>query len=148
MMPFWRLFYHLVWGTKNREPLIDDEREATIRRSLRTTCDKHHAIVHAIGVMPDHVHLAVSTPPIIAIADCMRVLKGSSSHLLNHAGLSPMSSQSFEWQAEYGVVSFGEASLERIVAYVENQRQHHTDHTFISLFEHMERPYPGPSRLK
>src|SRR4051812_6668823 len=124
IMPFWRLFYHLMWGTKNRELVIDDAREETIRRSLRATCDEHRAIVHALGVMPDHVHLAVSAPPTIAIADFMRVLKGSSSHLLNHPGLTPISSQSFEWQAEYGVVSFGEASLERIVSYIDDQRQH------------------------
>ena len=28
-MTFWRLYYHLTWATKNREPLIQPEMEAT-----------------------------------------------------------------------------------------------------------------------
>jgi putative transposase len=55
--------------------------------------------------------------------------------------------QEFAWQAEYGVVSFGEASRSRIVAYVENQRQHHADQTLVQIYEQLERPYIKPSRL-
>ena len=145
-MPFWRLFYHVVWGTKNRKPLIDDAREETIRKSLRATSRHHRALIHAIGVMPDHVHFAVSLPPTGTIATFIRDLKGSSSHLLNHPGNRPVSLQEFAWQAEYGVVSFGEASLQTIVAYVENQRQHHADQTLINIYEQLERPFTKPSR--
>jgi len=55
--------------------------------------------------------------------------------------------QEFAWQAEYGVVSFGEASRSTIVAYVENQRQHHADQTLVQIYEQLERPYIKPSRL-
>ena len=35
-MPYWRLFYHFVWATKNREPLL----RAEIRPSLCIHCLK------------------------------------------------------------------------------------------------------------
>ena len=143
-MPFWRIYYHLVWGTKNREPTIDEVREETIRRSLRATSTQHQALVHAIGVMPDHVHFAVSLPPTGTVATLMRDLKGSSSHLINHPDRHPVSLQEFAWQAEYGVVSFGEASLSTIVAYVENQRRHHADQQLIQIYEQLERPFIKP----
>jgi putative transposase len=96
--------------------------------------------------MPDHVHLAVSRPPTDMVAAFIRDLKGSSSHLVNHPDRRPVSFQEFAWQAEYGVVSFGEASLPTIVAYVENQRQHHADQQLIQIYDHLERPYNNPAR--
>lgn len=32
-MPYWQLFYHLVWSTKNREPLITPIVEKHISRT-------------------------------------------------------------------------------------------------------------------
>jgi putative transposase len=139
-MPFWRLYYLLVWGTKNRYPLIDAGREATIRKSIRSTCEEHRALVHGIGVMPDHVHLAVSIPPRISVADFVQFVKGSSSHLINQMEVG-QSENAFGWQAEYGVLSFGERSLEDVVSYVEHQREHHDANTIRPAYEQLERPY-------
>jgi putative transposase len=139
-MPFWRLHYHLVWGTKNRESLIDDAREETIRRSIRATCETHRALVHGIGVMPDHVHLAVSVPPRISVSNFVQFVKGSSSHLINQTE-GGTTEGTFAWQAEYGALTFGERSMEDVVAYVENQRAHHADNTIRSAYEQLERPY-------
>jgi putative transposase len=146
-MPFWRLYYHLVWGTKNRYPLIDEAREETIRRSIRATCEEHRALVHGIGVMPDHVHLSVSIPPRISASDFIQFVKGSSSHLINQIEAG-QSENAFAWQAEYGVLSFGERSLEDVVAYVEHQREHHAENTTRPNYEQLERPYDPktPSR--
>lgn len=139
-MSLWRLFYHLVWTTRDRLPTIDDGREEIIRRSIRATCKEHGALIHGIGVMPDHVHLAASIPPRIAIADFVRQLKGSSSHLVNHVehGRHP---GAFAWQHEYAILSFGERSLPDVIAYVENQRSHHADQTLLPAFEETERPF-------
>ena len=139
-MSLWRLFYHVVWSTRDRATAIDDEREDVIRRSIRATCAEHGALVHGIGVMPDHVHLAVSIPPKIAISIFVRQLKGSSSHLVNHTEHG-FDSGTFAWQAEYGILSFGERSLADVVAYVENQRARHADHQLLPTFEAFERPF-------
>jgi putative transposase len=141
------LFYHVVWATIGRAPIIDAGREETIRRSIRTTCSEHGAPIHAIGVMPDHVHLAVSLPPRIAISDFMHALKGSSRHLINRIG-ADAGHDTFGWQPEYGVLSFGERSLPDVVAYVENQAAHHASDDLRSAFEHVERPYDPAARRR
>jgi REP element-mobilizing transposase RayT len=82
---YWRLYYHLVWATRQREPSIDDLRAETIKRSIRLLAQESHALTHAIGVMPDHVHVAISVPPKIAIADFVHQVKGASSRLINIA---------------------------------------------------------------
>ena len=123
-MSHWRLFYHVVWSTRGREPLLDATLARVVERSLRATGHEHGAVVHAIGIMPDHVHLAVSIPPRIAVAAFIKQLNGSANHLINHA-LPEDGRPTFAWQAEYGVFSFGEKALPEVIAYVENQPARH-----------------------
>jgi putative transposase len=131
---YWRFSYHIVWVTKGREPLIQEPAEAIVRRSLRTTFIELSVIPHAVGMMPDHVHVAVSIPPKVAVADLIRRMKGASSHAVNHAE-TVHSADAFAWQPEYGAVTFGENSLPRVVAYIENQRQHHAGGTLWPTLE-------------
>ena|SRR5215217_3762982 len=132
-MSRWRFFYHVVWSTKNREPAIGELEDVEIRRSLKMTSEDLDLIPHAIGVMPDHVHFAVSIPPKLAVADVVRRLKGGSSHAVNEA--RGMTYPRFWWQPDYGVVTFGERSLEQVIAYLRGQRQHHAQE---SLWKELE----------
>ena len=122
-MPYWRMFCHLIWATKHREPLLVGNVGRVVEASLRAKCEEMKVLVHAVYLMPDHVHLAVSIPPSLSVADVVSRLKGSSSHLVNHA--EPVSNQAFAWQPEYGAVSFGEKQLPDVVAYIENQPERH-----------------------
>jgi putative transposase len=135
-MSFWRLYYHLVWATKNREPLINESAGDVIRRSIQHVCSESGVLVHAIGAMPDHVHLAASIPPRTSISSFMQRVKGNSSHLVNRSLQQPIG-EWFFWQPEYGVLSFGDASLSRVVEYVENHATHHADDDLWSIFERL-----------
>ena len=131
-MPYWRLFYHFVWGTKNREPLIAPHWENDLHNAIAAKASKLDAFVYAVGGIEDHVHLVVSTPPSIALSTFIGQVKGNTSHLVNHV-LDP--DACFSWQAEYGVVSFGGKMLDTAVRYVKSQRQHHSDGTTIAMLE-------------
>lgn len=39
--------------------------------------------IHAAGNIEDHVHVIVSIPPKLAVADCVRHLKGASTYAIN-----------------------------------------------------------------
>ena len=134
-MPYWKLYYHFIWGTKNRLPLIDTTFEPDLYRALAAKTQDMGVFVHAIGGMEDHVHLAVSVPPKIAPAKFIGDVKGNSSHYVNHV-LKP--DFEFRWQDEYGVLSFGEKNLSTVVGYIHNQKQHHADGTLIEAMERMD----------
>ena len=85
----------------------------------------------------DHVRFGVSIPPKIAPAKFIGDVKGNSSHFVNYV-IKP--DFEFHWQAEYGVVSFGERNLASVVRYIHNQKQHHAEGTLIAA---MERMYEG-----
>src|SRR3954470_79918 len=119
-MSRWRFFYHVVWATKSREPLIGDREETVIRKSLDDACQELDIVPHAIGMMPDHVHVAVSIPPRLRVSDAVQRLKGGSSHAVNHA--RAMAVPRFSWQPEYSANTFDEYALARVVEYINSQR--------------------------
>jgi putative transposase len=131
-MTYWRLYYHLIWGTKNRLPLIAPDFESSLYSVLVSKASALGASVHAVGGTQDHIHLAASIPPSISISSFTGQLKGNSAHYINHILLPPVE---FKWQHEYGVVSFGSKQLETLVHYVLNQKQHHAQDTLLALLE-------------
>lgn len=131
-MPFTRLFYHFVWTTKNREPWLKGEVEKLTYRVLRAKALELKAAVHALSGVEDHVHLVVSVPPTLALARFIGQLKGASSSRINK---SQLLAEHFAWQKEYGAFSFDQKRLPRLIAYVENQKQHHAEGTEITILE-------------
>ncbi|MDH6099590.1 IS200/IS605 family transposase [Anabaenopsis sp. FSS-46] len=126
-MSLWKLYYHIVWATKERLPLILPNQEPELYNYIIGKSDSLNCIVHSIGGMTDHIHVVVSIPPTIAIADFMKKIKGSSSHYLNQH--YSMTSKKFYWQEGYGVFSLGSKQLEQAVNYVKNQKIHHLEGT-------------------
>ena len=134
-MAYWQLYYHFIWGTKNRLPLIESALEPDLYRVIAAKAQDMGGFVHAIGGMEDHVHLVVSLPPKLAPAKFIGDVKGNSSHYVNHV-IKP--DFEFYWQDEYGVVSFGERNLASVVRYIHQQKQHHAGGTLISAMERMD----------
>jgi putative transposase len=131
-MPYWQLFYHMVWATKNRLPLLTPDIEAVIHEILRGKAIGLGATVFALNGVLDHVHMVVAIPPKIAVATFVGQIKAVASTKFNKSGLSD---GSFFWQEEYGVFSFDSKRLPNYIAYVEQQKQHHAQHTAIPILE-------------
>ena len=142
-MALWRLYYHLVWGTKKRQPLINPDRETVLYHYIIGKADALACIVHAIGGIEDHIHLVVSIPPALSIADFVKNIKGSSAYHLNQ-DLSA-SKDKFAWQEGYGVFSLGSKQLEQAVTYVQNQKLHHLNGTAIASLEAYNQQDDPPS---
>lgn len=134
-MPYWKLYYHFVWGTKGRLPLIDSVLEPELYRAVAAKAKDMDAYIHALGGVEDHVHLAVSLPPKIAPAKFIGDLKGNSSHYVNYV-IKP--GFEFHWQDEYGILSFGEKNLPVVVRYIHDQKKNHASGTLIATMEKMD----------
>lgn len=79
------------------------------------------------------MHLAITIPPTLAISEFIGQLKGISSHEVNQR--MGTHGKALQWQAGYGVVSFGTAHLDWVVRYIENQREHHAKGRTIERLE-------------
>ena len=131
-MPYWKLYYHFIWGTKERLPVILPAFESDLYRVIAAKVKELDGITYAIGGIIDHIHLAVSVPPKIAVAKFVGEVKGNSSHYINHIVKPDFE---FYWQDEYGVLSFGEKNMPVVVRYIQNQKRHHADGSLIAAME-------------
>ena len=129
-MAYWRLFYHFVWATKNREPLLTPDIEPNVYRFLHAEANKMYVPLFVIGGTMDHVHVLAAVRPAVSPADFMKQLKGSSSRFISLEFKRP-----FEWQKGYGVFSVSERDVPQVIAYVERQKQHHAEGTLIEEWE-------------
>jgi len=134
-MAYWKLYYHFIWSTKNRLQLIDSILEPQLYRAIVAKALEMDGIIHAIGGVEDHIHLAVSIPPKLAPAKFIGDVKGNSSHFINHV-VRP--NFEFSWQDTYGVFSFGERNLSAVVRYIHDQKKHHAEGTWIPEMEWMD----------
>jgi putative transposase len=133
-MPYWRTYFHLVWSTHNRLPAIAPEMEDPVQRVIRSVAKEHHVLVHAIGIMPDHVHVAVSIPPAISVSALVGKMKVSSSHFINNLDFRETEAR-FRWQSEFGVYTFSEKALPDVIEYVTHQRERHASRELWRSFE-------------
>jgi putative transposase len=143
-LSYWRLYYHLVWATYQRAPWLTSSLEKLVYGALLNKAGELSLIIHQIGNTDDHIHVIASIPPKISIAECMRQLKGATSHYVNKQRALD---EQFGWQDGYGVISFGERSVATLVAYVKNQRIHHAQGNVIALYERMAQEADGPAKM-
>lgn len=137
-MAYWRLFYHFVWTTKNRLPLLTPDIENNVYRFLHAETSKMYVPLFVIGGIEDHVHVLAAVRPAISPAEFVKQLKGSSSRFIS------LEFRPFNWQDGYGVFSVSEADVPRVIAYVENQRQHHAAGTLLDEWEQTHEWNLGP----
>jgi putative transposase len=143
-MPFWRLYYHLVWATKNREHLIQPETEDRLHAYVVSKAAELGVYVYAVNSWYDHIHLVAAIPPKHAIAYVVKRLKGASSHDLSRAGEL---AYHFSWQRGYGALSLGERQRPKAEAYVTDQKQHHRRQETCAWLERYTEFDEGPSDL-
>jgi len=144
-MPYWQLFYHLVWSTKNRQPLLTPLVEKHVYGYLTSKAVGLNGVVYAVGGTLDHVHMVVAIPPAISVSRFVGQVKGVASTKFNKSGLSDAR---FEWQAEYGAFSFDAKRLPNYIAYVERQKEHHAEGTSIPVLERMTSENVGPRLIQ
>ena len=132
-MPYYQLYYHFIWATHNREPLITALIEEPMYGYIIGKVDYVQCFFHAIGGIENHIHLVVLIPPTIAVAQFIKTIKGSSSHFINEK-LAPTSA--FGWQHGYSAFTVDHTHLKTIVNYVRNQKIHHQQGTTITDLEH------------
>ena len=77
-MPYWRVYYHIVWAVKGRRPLISNTVEAILFPAIEAKVRELRAQYIAINGTEDHIHLLVSIPPSISVADFVARIKGST----------------------------------------------------------------------
>jgi len=122
------LAYHIVYGTKDRRPLIDEAFRPRLYEYLGGTIRGLKGSCIEIGGVQDHVHILVKLHPAIAISEFLEKLKAKSSKWAKSV------SRDFSWQGGYSAFTVSESQVPRVRAYIQNQAEHHRKATFEEEF--------------
>ena len=134
-MPYYKLFYHASWSTKDRAPFILPGIEPTIETALDETCSSFQLPLFGVGFAVDHIHVAFGGSPTTDLSKLIGRMKGSSSHAVN---ASANVEAQFRWQREYGILSITERALPDVLDYFKNQRTKHEAGQLIQRLERFE----------
>jgi putative transposase len=124
---FTQIIIHSVFAVQGRVCLIRDDWEGELHRYITGVIKRKEQKLLAIGGMPDHLHFVIGMKPTCCLSDLVREIKKSSTTFINERGFVR---GRFHWQEGYGAFSHSKASLDTVVRYVLNQKEHHRRHTF------------------
>ena len=139
----YRCEYHIVFAPKYRRQVVYGQIKKDIGEILRKLCDEKKVEILEAEACKDHIHMLVSVPPYISIAQFMGFLKGKSSLMIfdRHANLKYKYGSRNFWCRGYYVDTVGRN--ERIISeYIQKQLQEDHMSDQISMKEYID-PFTG-----
>jgi len=118
------LKYHLVWCPKYRKRILVDTLEKRLRELLYQKAKEIKAEIHAVEIMPDHVHMFVESDPTMAPARLAAQFKGFTSHQLREEFPWLKSYLPSLWSRSYYIGSIGAVSEATVKRCIANQASH------------------------
>ncbi len=122
-----QIHIQFVFAVRFREAVIHSSWKDELYRYMTGIVQNNKHKLIAINGIPDHIHILIGMRPTQSISDLMQDIKGSSSKWINQKGFIK---GKFEWQEGYGAFSYGKSQVKDVIAYIENQEQHHSKKTF------------------
>jgi len=99
---------------------------------IKSNAKEKNIYLDTIGGYVDHVHTLISLGSDQTIAKVAQLLKGESSHWINHQSLLR---KKFEWQDEYFAVSVSESMVNKVRGYISGQEEHHRKKSFAEEYQ-------------
>lgn len=127
-MSYVKIWVHLVFSTKNREPYITKEIRKDVHNHIINNCKKKGIFLKSINGYCEHIHCLVSLSKDQTISQVSQLIKGESSFWINKHKIVPYT---FSWQDDYFAVSISESQVKDVINYITNQEVHHTNKTYL-----------------
>src|SRR5262245_3358741 len=113
---------HLVFSTKNRQPLITDSVRSDLHSYIGGILRKWESPAIIINSVADHIHILFCLSKNFALKKIVEEIKRSSSKWIKSKGPD---FRQFYWQAGYGAFSVSQSNVAIVKRYIENQEAHH-----------------------
>ena len=122
-----KIYTHLVFSTKNREPVLHKKVQPELYSYMGGICNNLECYPVKIGEYIDHMHILCSLSKKIALMKLLEEVKKSSSKWIKTKGEE---FSGFHWQNGYGAFSVNPSEIDVVVRYIENQEEHHKNFLF------------------
>lgn len=122
-----KIYIHIVFSTKNREPLISDDIKEDLYKYLGGICKNLECNPLQIGGYNNHIHILCLLSKKITLVKLLEEIKSSSSKWIK---TQDTKFSNFYWQSGYGAFSVNPTEIEVVKNYILNQEEHHKVKSF------------------
>lgn len=113
----YHIFYHIVWIPKYRRCILIGDVADKLKGIFIEIAKEKKLSIEGLEIMPDHVHLFISSPPQNSPSLLVNWFKGISARVYNHRHKNRI-----RWTNAYYVGTAGTISKETIQKYVDEQK--------------------------
>jgi putative transposase len=121
---YFKLTYHLVVVTKYRHKCISNQMMARLKEITNSLFDKWNCNVIEMNGEEDHIYILFDAPPQINLANTVNSFKTVTSRYIRkefEEELREFYWKPYFWSRSYMVLSTGEATIDVIKKYIEEQ---------------------------
>ena len=127
-----QIHLQFVFAPKFRTSLIHSSWEDELFKYITGIVQNNKHKMLCINGVPDHIHMLIGFCTTQSIADLMQDVKGASSKWIND---NKFTKSRFEWQVGYGGFSYSKSQVPAVIEYINNQKEHHKERTFIEEYK-------------
>ena len=131
-------YIHIVFSTKHRAELIHPPVQDELYSYIGGICNEMECPPIKIGGYTDHVHILCMLSKKIALMKLLEEVKSHSSKWMKTKGSDL---KNFYWQNGYGAFSVNPSDIDRVIAYIENQKEHHRKKSFQDEYKAFLKKY-------
>jgi putative transposase len=128
-MSYVKIWVHLVFSTKNREPYLTKEIRHKLIEHIKTNAREKDIYIDSVNGWTEHLHLLISLGKEQTIAKVAMLIKGESAHWLNQ---QQFFKGKFYWQDDYFALSVSESKFSEVRDYINRQEAHHAAKPFTN----------------
>lgn len=114
--------YHIVWCPKYRKNVLIQGIDIRLKALLHKVAENIGATIHALEVMPDHVHIFIESDPTWAPCDIANRLKGATARSLRQEYPALKRALRTLWSRSYYVGTVGHVSDATVRRYIALQK--------------------------
>lgn len=137
-MSWVRIWVHLVFSTKNREPFLHKEIRKQVFQHIKQNSEKKGFYIDSVNGYSEHTHCLLSLNKDLSMSDTAQLIKGESSHWINQ---NKLTASHFFWQDDYWAVGVSESHLKAVRNYIFKQEEHHQKKSFAEEAEEFMNKY-------
>lgn len=131
MSTYTQILYQIVFGTKNREPVLTHDNRSQLFKYIGGILQNKKCHLYRINGVEDHLHILTHLHPSIALSDLVKDIKVASSGFIKENNLFKHFTG---WQEGYGAFTYSISEKDRLIEYVKNQEEHHKRFSFVDEF--------------
>lgn len=124
---FSQIYIQVIFAVKGRSSLILPSWEDELYKYITGIVQNKNQKMLAINGVHDHIHFLIGMKPTCCLSDLVREVKKSSNKFINERKFTKYK---FGWQDWFGAFSYSHSSLDNVIGYIQNQKEHHRKQSF------------------